>query len=664
MTHLMAWLQIIPALTAALAIIAALGLPVAFALRLRGFAIAIIAVPAAFASITVTSIAAPLIGLRWNIISPLIFSFALAAVLLALHRFIGRPAGPVARPHRFWLPVAAAAIGGAVIAFALVRAMKSPGAIMQTHDAVFHYNLIRNVIDEGSASSLAQTLTNPDAPSFYPMLWHAFTALIVQLSGASIPVASNAMTLVAMAVVWPIGAVALARAVVGPNLRNTLIAGILSAAFPMFPYYIIHLSPNMLSLALAPFALVASLQLLNIGRARNGDPLPATARWLLLLGASGAAAIAHPSFLHSFLIWLIFPILWAATRTFRALKTHKDSASIRQAIFIMLALIAFIATILLTWRYLRTGWIGDGMQPVHVAALNIFGAVHNFDGIDIRDWFLGAIITLGTVVAWRRRSVNWLIGTAVLFATLYVISAGSGLYGRITLLTDPWYHRQRSIAALMVWVALPLAVLALSKAAAIGALGLRQVMPYASGDGRSSRRTRVFAALIAIVALVLASHAPLTNMRKYIATERFSASDSPRLLSPKEEALLSRIDEHVPDGSKILGNPWTGTALAYALADYPVLYAQGSVLPSDGEALMMSQLAAGDPAACSLLDSLDVHYLLDFDTRLVEANHPKAEPFAPISGIEPNDLLTELDSEGDGDGDGDGAILYEITGCR
>ena len=64
MTHLMAWLQIIPALTAALAIIAALGLPVAFALRLRGFAIAIIAVPAAFASITVTSIAAPLIGLR------------------------------------------------------------------------------------------------------------------------------------------------------------------------------------------------------------------------------------------------------------------------------------------------------------------------------------------------------------------------------------------------------------------------------------------------------------------------------------------------------------------------------------------------------------------------------------------------------------------------
>src|SRR5690606_36663024 len=81
-----------------------------------------------------------------------------------------------------------------------------------------------------------------------------------------------------------------------------------------------------------------------------------------------------------------------------------------------------------------------------------------------------------------------------------------------------------------------------------------------------------------------------------------------------EELVLEQLPDLVPENAVIAGNPWTGTALAYALSGREVLMPHVQTkLNADG-VLVMSELRWADsrPEVCEAIRAEGVTYVLDF----------------------------------------------------
>ncbi|WP_317133975.1 DUF6541 family protein [Leucobacter tenebrionis] len=657
----MTWLSLAAASLIAVAIIAVLGAPAALALRLRGFTAAVVAIPAGFAALALASIAAPFAGLGWSLLPALGCALALALVLLVLRRWIGPVRAERARSftRSFWLPVGAAAVGGGAIALSVLAGLGSPGAVSQTFDAIFHLNEVRDILDSGSATPLAVDLISPGAPVFYPTLWHAYVALVAQLSGATIPLATNGALLAVAAVVWPIGAVALGRAIAGPSTRVTAISGALSAAFANFPLFLTGygvLYPNLLSLALLPFLFVAVLQLLNLGPARRAMPLQSATRWLLLLGALGAAVLAHPSALHTLLVWAAFPVLFAAVRAWRGgavAGPGGQRASSRfprwaRSLGAAIGVIAFVALAAVAWIAGRTSdnkW--EGFYGPKRAALEILGGTPYLEG---HAWAVSALVLLGAALAWRFRPLRWAVGSAAALAAFYLIADGFPSSDWRTLFLNPWYNDPRRLASLVPFGAFPLAVLGASAGWAMLRPGLRRLAASFSARPRRAARGLTAAALVFLVALGQAgSDSALREVQVRYDAEKGTS------LSTDELRLLERLPSEVPEGALIANNPLNGSALAYALADRPVFFphANGTYDPRYYE--FVGALVPDPAAACALSAEIGVEYVLDFGTDYIFENDPTREgPFEQMKGLEHSPILTEIDREGE-------AALYRVS---
>ncbi|WP_336660596.1 DUF6541 family protein [Leucobacter sp. USHLN153] len=665
-----AWIAFGLPVVAALAIIAVLGVPAAIALRLRGFALAVVAVPAAFAVMALASIAAPFVGIGWSLLPPFALAIVLAAVLFLLRRWIGAApvhrsteAAPARRPQRrdLWVSLAAAAIGGLVIAISLVASMKQPGAISQTFDANFHLNAVRYILDGGSASPLTMDLTSPGTPVFYPTLWHAFVALVVQLTGVGIPIATNTVLFVVSCVVWPIGAVAFGRAVAGPNVAVTLISGAAAAAFPNFPLFLAGygvIYPNILALTLMPFVLVAGLQLMNLGPSRRAMPLSVGTRWLLFIGALGGAVLAHPNVIHAILVWSAAPVLFVAIRALRGrpvpsptglLAQPQHTRALRSG-FAVVGIALFVIAVIAAWLGGRTtdnAW--QGFFRPRDAVLQLLGGTPHIAG---HAWAVSLIVLLGAIVAWRFRSMRWLIGSAATLAVIYVVADGFPTSGWRTLIVGPWYNDPRRLAALVPFGAMPLLVIG---ARAAWAFLRPTTLRVSRAFTRSPRRT--FRSLAALVLLVFVALGQSGSYRFLQIVEESYDRRQGALLSEDERTLIERLDDEVPADAILANNPLNGSSLSYALADRQVLFPHsGGIYDSRGYELVQT-LVDDSAKACEISSELGVGFVLDFGTEYVfEDPAERGIPFKKMRHLDRSPILTEVDSEGD-------AVLYRISGC-
>ncbi|QYM76996.1 DUF6541 family protein [Leucobacter luti] len=660
----MAWIALVAPVVAAVLIIAVLGLPAALALRLRGFAIALVAVPAAFAVLALSTVVTPFVGISWSLIPALGIAILLAAALWLLRRWLGAPAlsnsGRV-RHAELWIGLGAAALGGSVIAVSLASGLGSPGAISQTFDANFHLNTVRYILDTGSASPFGMELTTPGSPGFYPALWHAFVALIVQLTGATIPLATNAALFVVSAVVWPIGAVALGRAVAGPSTHVTIVSGALAAAFPNFPLFLAGygvIYPNLFALTLLPYLLVAGLQLLNLGPARRSLPLAPGTRWLLFLGALGAAVLAHPNVIHAALAWGMVPVLMVAWRALRdrpvlgpsGLLIQPAMAPALRRVGAALGVVALIVFTTAAWIFGQTydnAW--QGFYGPRSAALQLIGGTPHLAG---HAWTVSLIVLLGVALAWRHRGLRWLLGSAAALAFLYWVSDGFPSSEWRTMFVGPWYNDPRRLASLVPFGALPLAVLGASAAWSMLRPGLRR---FATLRARHPERTRRLLAGFAILFLLAAGQAGSFSALQSVR-EGYDSRKA-LLLDHDERALLERLDEDVPTGEVVANNPLNGSSLSYALADRAVLFPHTNGNYDPRAYTLVGTLVSDPAAACAASADLGVRFVLDFGTDYIFENAGKVWPqFAKLKQLDRSPLLTEVDREGD-------AVLYQITGC-
>lgn len=646
------WLGFVPVVLAAIGVLAVPGLVLGFMLRLRGLWLAAAAAPLSVSLITVASVLTGWTPLRWGVVPVLALTVVASAAAWAWMRWVGRPAPAprVARgtATRRWALGLGCALGAGLVAWIVVRGIGDPTLIDQRYDNFFHINAIQYVLDTGNASPFwVGSMTAPGNLLFYPSGWHAVGSLVAQLSGGSVPMASNAAVLVVAAGVWPLSLILLARTLFGRSTLVTVAAGVLAAASPAFPYLPLHygpLYPLFLGLAVAPVGIAAVCALLRPGAVvRRQD------RALLVVLLIPGIAIAHPGALLAFLALSVPAVVLLGAWLWRHLRSP------RARLLVVAGALALAAVALVVLKFVRppateiywpvTGTLATAIGEIATAS------VFNYPTA----YALALLVLVGAFTAILRpaygRSVA--LGMFLVGSALYVIVAGAPFEVLRTWLTGPWYNNPPRLASIWAISALPLAALGVQTIArwgarVLGRFGLRRLI------------VRFGALSLTLVALVVFAVVQTGALRQAAADLHYvygqgEGTDGP-ILSAGEYALLERLDELVPEDAVIAGDPWTGTSFAYGISGRQVLMPHLLMDETAAAAVINSGFDTdGDsPRMCEALRETGVTYVLVFDGgEFMTSDHADfsglddlaASPYASLVAEEP------------------GAELYEITSC-
>jgi len=664
------WVETAPIFLAAMAVLFIPGLVIAVALGARGLTLVALAPLFTVTCVAVAATGGQLIGVRWGVLPVMVAALLLAAIVAGA-RFLWRTRWP--RPHAGDGRASLVAAGGGLL-FALVAIgarfttiFGAPNHISQTFDNVFHLNAIRYILDTGAASPLTTgslTYEFDGRTSFYPDMWHALVALVVDVTGASIPVGVNVVNIAIAGLIWPLACMFLVRTVAGARPVAILAAGVLSAGFAAFPALMVDfgvLYPNLLAISLLPAALAAVALVAGFGVEPD---LPVPARWLALVGLLPGLALAHPSTLMALIAFSVPIAVLGLIRHLLGLRARRAGLwPYLRATIVAAVSFAAAAVVLLVGRpTVEAAFWG----PRESLASAVTAALTNSVVGRPADYLIAFLMAVGIVSLIVKRQQWWLIGSFLVAAGLYVVCAsfpmGFFRYG----LTGIWYNDSFRLAALMPVVVLPLAAIGVSWLAELAQIGVTRLRRSRPSEGQATAssaglrgRTPVAGAVAGVAIIVVLAIGTQTGKALEAATASGQASytfteDSP-LLSPDELVLLERLDNEVPSNATIVGSPWTGSSLVYAISDRRALLPAIFGDRDSDTLLLMASLrdAATDPSVCAAVDELGVDYALDFGPREV---HGAVNQITGLSDLKDSDAVELVDREGD-------ASLYRITAC-
>lgn len=644
----MSWLAFVPTLLTAGTILFVPGAAVGWAMQLRGLKWAASAAPLSLSLVTVASIGAGAVGVKWTILPVAILTLVASACAWAWMRWVGPkvPATSLRKRRDAALVVVALLFAVVVIALVIASGMHDPQYFSQRYDNFFHLNAVRFILDTGNASPLwIGNLTSPDGTlPFYPSAWHALVSLVVQLSGSSIVVATNATILVVAAVMWPLGCLLLVRSLLGRGVVVTVAGGVLASAFPAFPYLPLHygvLYPLFLGLAGVPVLLSALWALLR--------PTKVARRWdsalLVLLLLPGVAG-AHPG---AFLAALALSL----PMVIGALIHRMAKGSGHTRVVSCICILGYLGLGVVVIRIVRPPadqiyWPVIESVPAAIGSV-VSSAVYGYPVA----WLTAILCIIGAYHAVRRPSyVRWIILTAAMVGgTLYVIVAASPSELLRNWLTGPWYNNAPRLASIFVIGALPLAVLGIDCLVRVLAR-----ISWMSVISRNAARFPLGGGVILGILLVLGIQGgALRQAGADIGFTYQMRPDAP-IVTPDELALMNRLDKTVPPDAVIADDPYTGASFAYALSGRKVLMPHLLMQVSKQAELINSRFVdEGDsPRMCQALDATGVRYILDFsehgDFMANDAD------FSGLRDLSRSPYVTLVDSES-------GAKLYRITTC-
>lgn len=650
----MNWWVEVGAILVAVAVLAIPGGLIAWLLGLRRYTLIAAAAPFSMAAIAVAAAVNVVVPYRWGILPFVLVSAVLAALAWGYRRMVARfrgasdaaALGERSEGRMLW-PLLAVGIAAACLIVRLVLVIGEPTSISQTFDNIYHLNAVEYVLQNGPIAPTRQLI-----PGFYPSAWHALAALVAGITAAPVPVAVNAVSIVLGGLVWPVAIVFLTIQIAGFSRTAILAAGILSAAAAAFPLLMLDfgvLYPNLLSIVLLPSVFGALIAVAKVGRSAIAAPQA----WLMLLVWTPTMALAHPSTLMAFFGIGFWPAVWGGARYFRL---HRRDAARRGRIVLAtvawIAGIAAAATLFVVFRPTRDQAFWLPTQTIPEAVLQVFSNAAA-TGVPAIALSILMIVGLGAVIVWRRPQL-WLALSYLTLATVYVIGVAYPP-GRLRyLITGTWYSDMVRVAALLPAISIPLAALG---AAAVVALISRQLAKRATERTQKSMIWGRAAAGSGLALLLVGTQlGPAMAVESSSARTSYEMTASSPLITPDEEALLLRLPETTPADAVIVGNPWTGTSLSYALGErwamIPHIY---QVTTEDMTTLLLSlNQAFDDPEVCEAVRRTGASHVLDFGT--VEV-HGAEHEYAGIQDLADSGVVKLVDSEGAS------ARLYEIVGC-
>lgn len=683
------WTAAAPAVAAAAGVLLVPGLVVGLALRATGLRLWALAPALSATLVAVGAVLADALGVPWTPWVPGLLA-ALVVVLLAVlqagvqrWRREGRAAAgghaEAGRRRRSagWLATAGLLLGAVLAAAQLTAAVSSPALVGQGTDVVHHLNSVRYALDTGSASSLTIGLMDSGS-GFYPAAWHGVVSLVAQLSGATLPVCTNAVSLVVSAVVWPAGSALLAAQVLPRSSVVPMAAGVLSAAFPVFPHLLLIwgiVYPAFLATALLPVAL--ALALAALGRGEPASPTGRAARGAVLaVGVLPGLALAHPSAGGALLVLGLPSALAAAGGGLRRLARRPRGRllvvlALAAASAVAGALLAAVLSSSLVSSVSRFPW------PPRATAAQATGEVLLGVGPGGGDavWWASLLVLVGAVrLVLLHRSRALVVG-GCLAAALYVIAQST----TTNVLTGLWYNDSHRVAVLVTVVAVPLA--AVGAAAVVAALPARVARlrrrrpvddePGAATGAPGTTRGRARTAVAALAVLALCLGAVLLpgdgreSSRRALDVAYGSDRSDAQLLDRAELRLLARVPGLVPEGDVVAVDPYDGGELVYALADRKALSHRRT--PSARLAEERLDEVGTSPEVCDAVRDEGVRYALVLGNRF-GAEADAARAYDGVASLD--DLWEASREEGGADApvrllaqEGAAARLFELTAC-
>jgi hypothetical protein len=641
----MSWFEVAPAILVAVAWLWGPGLPVGYLLGLRGIAAFAIAPVFGVAVVASAAVVARLAGLDWSV--PVALMAVLVVVVLAgLLAFLLRRTGFLAAlpdPRRLTVIAALGLLPAiALAALSVMQAVGPPDSISQVYDTPFHYNVLAYIRDSHDASSLTvHAFGDPETPGmFYPAAWHDLTSLVMMSTGVSIPVAANVFCTVVTVLSWPASCLLLARQLFGRNPAALAIAGVVSIAFPAFPWDFFGwgvLWPNLLGMSIAPavFALV-----LTVTGWVKDDAIGRNRAWLLLVVAAGAAGLAHPNVLFSLVVLSIFPA--GAALFLRAKRLRADGQGRRGVV----ECAVFAVVLLGAWLWSATtpafaavrNW---DWKPYETAPAAVGEVLLNATNLRGALWLLSAVVVVGAFTARRSPAIRWVLAGHVVAALLYVLAA-SLITPATRMLTGYWYNDAHRLAAMLPITGVPLAI------AGILFLASKARVP--------AMRTELTAAvtLTAVLAVATGGLYPTDREERIMVT--YPRVEEHKLVTDRMRAFYDRIAAEIPEDSVVIGNPFDGSVMLWALADRKVLSPHFLFEESPDQEYLGRNLkrAATDPRVCQVLARYRVEYVL------IGRNDPDIAAITPYEGIAPSrnaEGFELVDRAGP-------TSLYRITACE
>lgn len=657
------WLPVLPQILLAATLLLAPGLAVSLALRFRTFDALSLAPALSVGILVVSSTLTPFVGVGFGPVPVAFATLVLAAAGYWVSRNRQGPAGLYAGGRSGVLtraaPYAAFAVACVLIGWRAAQVFGSPESFSQTYDAVFHLNSVRFGLDTGQASSL--TIGAMTGGGFYPAGWNAVAMFVAIVTGADVPVAVNITSIVVSSVFWPLSCLLMTTWVTGRRPAAMIAAGIACASIGAFPLLMMDfgvLYPNLLAISVLPASIALAVRVTGSLATRQRPGLPVT---LALLLSLAGLIVSHPT---TFMAWLVWTLPMVGACVYRlGPGLWKDRAADRPKYKVHLAAaVGYCLVFLVLWIFLRPPGEASFWGPYHTIP-QAFGEALLVSPMGLAPaWLVAPLALLGLWACFRTPKRHaWIAAVFVIFAGLFVVVSGFPISPLRNLLAGVWYNDSYRLAALLPVVAVLLVAVGVSWAQS-------QIVPlWRAAKGRlfdeslpgGPPRSHRLAAFVGVAAMSAAAIAlgQQGGLQQEVnqASSQYSISENSPLVSSDELAVIRRLERTVPAGSTLLGNPYTGAALSYALGDRKAaqLHILSYVSPELREIYDDLGAVVSDPDVCAAVEDENAYYALDFGSKEVHGGDHTPQG---LKNLDRNPGVELIDSQGE-------ARVYRITAC-
>ncbi|CAM2899670.1 DUF6541 domain-containing protein [Actinomyces slackii] len=650
-------LEWIGALTLAVLLLAVLVLPGSLVLGALGVRtdMALAAGPGvSIIVITASTVALARVGVPWNGVSSALILGGISAI--SAIGMVGRVPGAVgvarhARLHRaeHWLRLvmghAAPIVLGILLTalpqlIILARVLRSPAAVLQNHDAMFHLNYIAQIMTFGNASPFGSSWWI-NGGSYYPNLWHAVAALH---SGTQPTVAFNVMAIMVSALLAPLGCIVLARSLGGGPLAQIL-AGAAGSGTAWFPGYMLYLhaqAPTALAIALIPFSLAAAI----LWR-RDAASTPIRGALAVVASVVGTG-IAHAGAGQLLVVVsAVGAVVWSLRGRASWLQHRPWGPWVR-----FLPAVGGAAALALMVSSSMLRLMGDFPQlvlPVGQTALRALTlAPMEADGGALAHAPLAVLALIGLVLLVRRGQWAMVTVWAGIVALDIITALPRGWW---RALVGAWWNDEHRIKAVLVVLAGVLAAYAADRL-------MRMCLALVRQRSVARRFLAVGAAVLVVVPLVVSTAGSLRLEAHWarLGYDPDSLIHAP-WVTDEEVEFIRRVARELPDDAVVYGYPGSGSGLMPVLTGTRSVHrALGKGGPSGTSAYMIEHFdqIATDPKVCELIrqtGGTPVYYAdQDVDDYVVSAEYPGYDQVDTSQGF------SLIDAQGT-------ASVWLITAC-
>lgn len=679
MEHLQTWASTLPYLVA---LVALLYLPGLLILRLaevrRNLAIGL--APAITCGLVgVGAIVLDLMGVRWGWSSFLAVVLA-GCLLVVAYRWMLRRSGQEQAPlggsavSESWtrgkrLLVPAAAAVAVLLHWVPVLVTVDPAVPSPLTDPMFHYNGVNAVMHTGDASTFGAMDGNYGLrvlETTYPAVWHALAALVA--SPTQVLEVAHAFSYLVIPVIFFVGMTCLGAEAFPHRRLMGVLTPLVAAGFTAFPDYMTlgkGFWPNALALALLPgllAMLIAVVLDVSHGRlARNSVRYIGST--LVLLAGTAGMVLSHPTFLFT-LLWVCAPgigvVLYRLTRRLWRVWPRRR--------FIVAALAAAVlGTVILTavlshpqvQAALSRPVIGEWTSPLPrlTSTLVLWSTTPNNLVLVAFILFYGSVTLLAVAVSTRSRRSRWVLA-AWGMQTLLIL----GVYFPLPVLSSIggiWYSDVYRLFAIQV------VFLSLLLSMALSMLWARRQDSEESVDWPAPFSRLSYLAgrlpLRAVVGTGLAVHLALGGFLSWqaaYAPAEPAIGEQEILASEGELELLEDIDEQVPEGSVILGDPLSGIGYAPVLSDVDSVFTQFSLRSLDDDGVYLARHFSDireDPQVCDILRHYGIAYYYQ-DAPVSYEGELRDVDLPGVYDVDTSEGFTRISSAGE-------ATLWRIDSC-